>query len=570
MKHYGIARKTLLATLIPLLVMAVLLESFFVLTSFADLDRSLLERSKMLTRQLASSAEYAVFSGNAVLLKQNVEVALSLPDVASILVFDEKSKLILDSGNGGLRARMGDAESWEPVYQDNDILRLYEPIMATQINLDGLVSAPAVASKLGAVVLEVSKQRLNKQKNEYLLISLLFVLLVCAAVLVLVIKNVRSITGPIMQMHQSIRRIAGGDLETNISSRCNILELHELANGISDMALQILRDKHMLENRIVESAENLRIKNAEVEQAKVEKALLNENLALSSSELQAIMEANPDLVYVFNPQGKLIRWNTSLAKFCGLSPESMSGRHMSELVCKQDWDALKHWISEVEAKESASAEMHFVRHDGEAVPHQCNGVVLKNPEGAVLGYTGTARDASERKLVAEHLHHAAHYDALTGLPNRTVLSEHLEQAIISSKCQNGHLALMILGLDLYKYVNDNLGHDIGDLLLKEVARRILDALGESGNAARIGGDKFVVLLPTVESIQIAQQAADKLRGALCQPFVIAGHGINISASIGVAVYPEHGSEVKVLFKNADAAMYLAKRSGRNAVVLYAS
>ena len=130
------------------------------------------------------------------------------------------------------------------------------------------------------------------------------------------------------------------------------------------------------------------------------------------------------------------------------------------------------------------------------------------------------------------------------------------------------MALMFIDLDKFKPVNDTHGHPIGDLLLKEVAKRILECLRESDSAARVGGDEFVVLLPIIEAVSDAVAVAEKIRHALNQPFMMAVHQLNISSSIGVAVYPEHGSIEKSLLKNADTAMYAAKEAGRNNVMLY--
>jgi diguanylate cyclase (GGDEF)-like protein/PAS domain S-box-containing protein len=570
MMRYGIERKTLLVTLIPILVMAILLESYFIVTRFADLEHSLIERSELLTHQLASSCEYAVFSGNTVLLKQNVDAALSFQDVKSIVVFDGNSNPIMESGSGESQPRLNNVATLEPVYQDDNILRLYEPIMATQIKLDSLVSEPVVANKFGAVNIEISKQRLKKQKNEFLFFSLLFTLLVFSVAMILALRTARSITRPILQMHQAIRRIGGGDLKTNSTAQYDIHELHELANGINEMAQQLLREREMMESRVDEATDGLRMKKEEAEQAHLEKVQLNEQLALALSELQAIMEANPDILYVFNTQGELIQWNSSFAKFCGLTPEKMLNRPLSEFIYIADRAAATKWVMDVYAKGSATVEAQFVRHDGVFVSYLCNGVALRNTNGDVIGFTGTGRDVTERKVVAEHIHHMAHYDILTDLPNRSLLSDRLQQAIISCKRDHSHLALMFLDLDMFKYINDKLGHDIGDLLLKEVARRMLDCLRESDTAARIGGDEFVVLLPSVDSVQTAMMVAEKIRHALSLPFEISGHSLNISTSIGIAVYPEHGSEEKALLKNADTAMYLAKQNGRNMVVLFPS
>lgn len=568
MKRYGIERQTLIVTLIPILAMAILLESYFIFTRFADLDRSLLERSQLLTQQLASSSEYAVFSGNSTLLKQNVDSAMSFPDVKSIIVFDVKLKPVLASGTVETHSQPEDIAALLPTFQDNNILRLYEPIVATQINLDGFVSAPEADYRLGAVMVEISKQSLNNQKKEFLFFSSLATLLIFVAAMILALRTASSITKPILQIHQTIRRIASGDLEPDSSQSHNIIELHELATGIGEMAQHLLHDRSLLESRIVEATASLREKNEKAEQAHFEKEQLNESLAVALGELQAIMEANPDILYVFNKQGELMQWNSSFAQFCGLPVEKMLHRHVTAFISKEDRASASNKIAEIFAQGSGTLEIKLTRHDGVAVHYLCNAVVLKNSHGDATGFTGTGRDISERKAVAEHIHHMAHYDVLTDLPNRSLLSDRLHQAFMTCKRENTQLALMFLDLDMFKYINDRLGHDMGDLLLKDVALRIVECLRESDTAARIGGDEFVVLLPSVDSTQTAMMVAEKIRHALGLPFEISGHSLNISASIGVAVYPEHGSEEKMLMKNADTAMYLAKRNGRNTVVLF--
>jgi diguanylate cyclase (GGDEF)-like protein len=142
------------------------------------------------------------------------------------------------------------------------------------------------------------------------------------------------------------------------------------------------------------------------------------------------------------------------------------------------------------------------------------------------------------------------------------------QAISAAKRDNSHLALMFIDLDQFKPVNDTQGHHIGDLLLKEVANRILSCLRESDSAARIGGDEFIVLLPLIDEISDAVAVAEKIRYSLNQPFEMTGCPVLISSSIGVAVYPEHGNDEKTLLNHADTAMYIAKERGRNNVTLF--
>jgi diguanylate cyclase len=157
------------------------------------------------------------------------------------------------------------------------------------------------------------------------------------------------------------------------------------------------------------------------------------------------------------------------------------------------------------------------------------------------------------------------YDVLTGLPNRKLIDERLEQALAMARRSHMHIALLFIDLDKFKAVNDNFGHAYGDLLLKEVAKRLRSCMRESDTACRLGGDEFVALLPDIEGKNAVQVVATKILNQLTQPFHIAGHTFDISASIGAAIYPDDGSDAKTLMKNADFAMYAAKKSGRGNV-----
>lgn len=172
------------------------------------------------------------------------------------------------------------------------------------------------------------------------------------------------------------------------------------------------------------------------------------------------------------------------------------------------------------------------------------------------------------KEMQQKYQHLAHHDALTGLPNRSLFADRLQQMLAQAKRSTTLGALLYLDLDKFKPINDTLGHDIGDLVLQEIAQRLQTAVRESDTIARIGGDEFVVLLPAIESKQDASIVAEKIRLALEQPFEIKGHTINIGCSTGIAVYPEHGTDEISLMKNADTAMYHAKKNGRNNVQMY--
>jgi len=179
-----------------------------------------------------------------------------------------------------------------------------------------------------------------------------------------------------------------------------------------------------------------------------------------------------------------------------------------------------------------------------------------------------SRALSESRAAEQRIRHLAQHDTLTDLPNRALFSDRLNQAMASARRDGGQMAVMFMDLDNFKPINDNLGHDIGDRLLQQVATRLRGSLRESDTVARVGGDEFIALLRNAKDVADVLAVAKKLSDALIQPFDINGHSIVISASIGIAFYPDHGSNDIELLKHADEAMYEAKRNGRNQVRIF--
>ena len=207
-----------------------------------------------------------------------------------------------------------------------------------------------------------------------------------------------------------------------------------------------------------------------------------------------------------------------------------------------------------------------------------NGVVLPvslsitavcDDEGRVTNYVATHTDITLRKVAEEEIKQLAFHDPLTHLPNRRLLDDRLRQALIQAKRDQKRLALMFIDLDKFKPVNDDFGHQVGDELLQAVARRLQTCVRESDTVARIGGDEFVVLLPSFEMPRDAMAVAEKIHQTLLLPFTLSqGPTIGISSCVGVALYPEHGRDANELTKHADAAMYQAKAAGRDRVMLF--
>jgi diguanylate cyclase (GGDEF)-like protein/PAS domain S-box-containing protein len=193
---------------------------------------------------------------------------------------------------------------------------------------------------------------------------------------------------------------------------------------------------------------------------------------------------------------------------------------------------------------------------------------VRGQDGHISHFISMQEDITEQRAAQARIEHLAHFDALTGLPNRSLFFDRLSQATAMSKRTNEHVALLFLDLDRFKPVNDTYGHAVGDALLKAVAERVLSCVRESDTVARIAGDEFTVILPRIDSRADATVVAEKIVKAVAEPFHLSGRTVTIGASIGVALCPDDARDGQELVKLADAAMYDAKHHGRNTYRFY--
>ena len=300
-----------------------------------------------------------------------------------------------------------------------------------------------------------------------------------------------------------------------------------------------------------------------------ESKVAEEKLQKSEARLRAILDNVPYLVWLKDINGRFIAVNKAFFNTTGQA-------RIQDVLGKTDFDlwpeqlAQKYRADDTEVLSSRRQKLteEMSMDNGEVHWVETFKAPITDMDGNLLGTTGFAQDITGRKNAEGKIRHLAHYDPLTDLPNRTLFSDRLQQALVTAKRDKAHMALMFLDLDKFKPINDTFGHHVGDLLLKEAAKRMQDCVRESDTVARIGGDEFVILLPVIEATQDALLVAEKIRLALNQSFVLVGQSLNISSSTGIAVYPEHGKDEKQLVKNADIAMYHAKNSGRDNVMLY--
>jgi diguanylate cyclase (GGDEF)-like protein len=184
------------------------------------------------------------------------------------------------------------------------------------------------------------------------------------------------------------------------------------------------------------------------------------------------------------------------------------------------------------------------------------------------GVAVTSRDVTEHRRRSEHVHYLAHHDHLTGLANRTLLRERLHQTILRGQEYGQRSAVFLIDIDFFKQVNDSLGHAVGDILLTTMGQRLLSSVRESDTVARIGGDEFVIVMPNIRTIEDVKRCGAQIIRNASDPVEVDGQGVNLTLSIGVSIFPENGRTVEDLLRNADAAMYAVKDSGRNSIGVF--
>ena len=278
-----------------------------------------------------------------------------------------------------------------------------------------------------------------------------------------------------------------------------------------------------------------------------------------------------EAIMVIDVNNCIIKVNRAFSDITGYAQSEVIGKNQS-LLCSGIHSPAFHkkMMETLTLTNSWQGEMRNRRKNGGVYVEWRSLKRVHDQQGAVTHHVAVFSDITERKLTEEHMRYLAHYDALTDLPNRLLFTDRMQQALTQARRSKTRMAIMFLDIDQFKLVNDTCGHNVGDRLLKSTAERLLDCLLKTDSVARIGGDEFVVLLPSVNDEQEARTRAEKILAVINQPFDLPGINFPITVSIGVAVYPDHGDDEKRLLMNADIAMYHAKKSGRNNVKLYQS
>lgn len=291
-----------------------------------------------------------------------------------------------------------------------------------------------------------------------------------------------------------------------------------------------------------------------------EKKAAEEELRLAASVYQNSSEG----ILVTDAAGIILSVNPAFTEITGYAEDEALGRKTSLLRSDRHGPEFYRSMWEALTKEGCwRGEVWNRRKDGEAYLEWLSINRIEASAGAPFRYVAVFHDITELRRKDEEIRHQAFHDALTGLPNRALMKDRLLHALERAKREGGRLAVIFIDLDRFKAINDGLGHDVGDLLLQEVARRIKSRMRTADTVARLGGDEFVVLMEDLQEAGDCASLAQELMAEIARPMELSGHAVEIRASMGMAFYPEDGTNPMELMKRADLAMYSAKAAGRN-------
>jgi len=393
-----------------------------------------------------------------------------------------------------------------------------------------------------------------------------------------------------------------GNFEFNLDSKRlwfskELYELHDLDNSI-DMNLDIFfsvvdeRDAQLLKNLIDDCIRNRDIfnldykvilKNGDVRKLHVQTKILKDEktdsyvLAGVVQDVTAqrkkddelflaakVFEGVHDAVIVTDNDFNILTVNSAFSAITGRDKEDVLGTNdivLAEYL--KDDKFLKEFNDSISANGLWKGEISGFNSRGEKFTQRSNISVIKNPQGQIIHYIELFSDITREKKAEERLRYLVHYDSLTDLPNRELLSNRLAKAVQKQKRNGKLVAILLFDMDNFKLVNDTLGHIAGDGMLRLVAERLRSIIRESDTISRLGGDEFCLLLDDVENVSVVSSMAKKILASFKAPFIIEAQELFMTVSIGISIYPENALDVSTLIKQADTAMYRAKDDGKN-------
>lgn len=332
----------------------------------------------------------------------------------------------------------------------------------------------------------------------------------------------------------------------------------------AEQALSAYRDH--LEEMVAQRTTELTRVNEQLRREITQHTLTSAALQKSKQRYQIVLDSAPEPVIVYDPQGKVTYLNAAFTRVFGWTLAESQGQKINFIPTETFFESCMICTKIRRGETVSGIETIRLTREGKPVHVSISGAGFFDQDRQFQGSIITVQDITERKQAEEHIRFFAYHDTLTGLPNRTSFYMGLQNELKRSQSREkderrqpgAKWVILFLDLDRFKYVNDSLGHDVGDLLLKDVAARLRRCLRQSDYIFRLGGDEFTILLTDLSTAADAAKVAEKIMTEMAQPYTIQENELYITVSIGISVYPDDGETIETLVKNADMAMYAAK------------
>jgi len=417
--------------------------------------------------------------------------------------------------------------------------------------------------RTGSIALVFDLGELHSQLLEYAKIATLVLLLSVLVTFVASLHLTVSIGAPFVQLAAVARQVS---TEKDYSVRAKADaggEAGLLIRSFNEMLTQIESANNQLRQHREHLEEQVACRTSELVAAGAE-------LRESENKYRVLFEDSADAFWLIDSRG-YVDCNSAALRLFGYSTRA-EFKHPADISPPNQPDGKSSWIAAEERMAAAFLKgkerfewLHRRKNGEQFYAEVCLAAITLQGRRMLLA---TVRDITERKVAEERVQFLAYYDALTGLPNRTLLEDRISRALASARRRKEGVAALFLDLDRFKIINDTLGHSSGDTLLQEVAARLKVWAREQDTVARVGGDEFVVLLTSVAQASDASVAAQRILEAVTVEFSLKGNPINVTCSVGISMFPENGGDSETLIKNADAAMYCAKQRGPNNIQFF--
>ncbi|GGY35999.1 hypothetical protein GCM10011297_06290 [Bacterioplanes sanyensis] len=516
-RHQSLRRKLIFISLVTTGLTLLLSNLAFMSLEYYLTRQDNQNKLTILGEVIANRATAALTFADIQVLQNNLNTLKADPNVVRGCIFDSDQRLLAH-------------------YENQKGLNCPMSLQALQVNRDQFFSQlfPIRLDEepIGTLYLESSRGALLARFNQFVTFSIIILAITVVLAMLLANRLQEVVLRPMRELSNTLSNIVSRKDYSIRAQKTNADELGDLVDLFNGL---------------------LRTIEAE-----------NQSLKTSEERFRKLTALSPVGIFQIDPNQQLTYVNQRWCDIHMVSEQDLSLQNWFERIHPKDLPLLKQrWNRLICEQESIAQELRLSRRDGSHTWIHLLASPLHNSSGELLGFLGAISDISELKAAQIQMENLAFYDPLTGLANRRLFKNRLEKSVKSVLRSGNSMALMFLDMDQFKRINDTLGHDAGDILLKEVASRLTATVRENDTVSRIGGDEFTILLTDIHHTSDVLVVAEKLLQALARPIRIKGQDIITTVSIGITMTPEDSTDANTLMKNADLAMYRAKEMGRN-------